>query len=195
MSPTASRQSELKPPEQLQHPTSGYSVGSDDLSDMPQHKRFQIGDPSQIMNVSEYRPLALTREDLARKGLAFDEQQPLKTLPFLGIDESARRKGHRYDTILCDLETYQVLEVSAGRKHEEVIALLERLSDPDAVKAVSMDMTASFRPAVHLCLPRAHSVVDHFHVIQHVMKGFKKVLYSWAHKKDGEAYLYFLKSY
>jgi transposase len=79
--------------------------------------------------------------------------------------------------------------VSAGRKQEEVVALLERLSDPDAVKAVSMDMSASYRPAVQLCLPKAQIVVDHFHVIQHVMKGFKKVLQSWAHKKEGKPLL------
>jgi len=32
-------------------------------------------------------------------------------------------------------------------------------------------------------------VVDHFHVIQHVMKGYKKVLSSWAHKKEGKPLL------
>jgi transposase len=61
------------------------------------------------------------------------------------------------------LEARQVVEVSAGRKLEDVTALLERLCDPDAVKAVSMDMSASFRPAVQLCLPKAQIVVDHFH--------------------------------
>ncbi|MFL5666099.1 MAG: ISL3 family transposase [Ktedonobacteraceae bacterium] len=128
-------------------------------------------------------------QELERTGLSMDEQQPLCTPQFLGIDEFARRKGHCYDTILCDLGVRRVLEVSAGRKQEEVVALLERLSDPDAVKAVSMDMSASYRPAVQLCLPKAHIVVDHFHVIQHVMKGFKKVLQSWAHKKEGKPLL------
>lgn len=126
---------------------------------------------------------------LERKGLSLDEQQPLRTPHFLGIDEFACRKGHRYETILCDLEACQVLEVSAGRKQEEVVTLLERLSDPDAVQAVSMDMSASYRPAVQLCLPKARIVVDHFHVIAHVMKGFKKVLQSWAHKKEGKPLL------
>lgn len=79
--------------------------------------------------------------------------------------------------------------MSAGRKQEEVITLLERLRQPDAVKAVSMDMSASYRPAVQLCLPNAQIVVDHFHVIQHVMKGFKKVLQRWAHKKEGKPLL------
>ena len=100
-------------------------------------------------------------QEIERKGLSMDEQLPLRTPHFLGIDEFARCKGHRYDTILCDLEARQVLEVSAGRKQEEVVALLERLSDPDAVKAVSMDMSASYRPAVQLCLrdPRTLSSI------------------------------------
>jgi hypothetical protein len=54
---------------------------------------------------------------------------------------------------------------------------------------VSMDMSAPYRPAVQLCLPKALIVVAHFHVIQHVMKGFKKVLQSWAHKKEGKPLL------
>ena len=101
-------------------------------------------------------------EELKEKGLTLDEQQPLDTPEFLGIDEFARRKGHVYDTILCDLVARQVLEVSAGRKQEEVITLLERLREPDAVKAVSMDMSASYRPAVQLCLrhpPRLSSII------------------------------------
>lgn len=127
--------------------------------------------------------------DIEQKGLSMDDQQPLATPQYLGIDEFARRKGHCYDTILCDLQARQVLDVSAGRKQEEVVALLERLDDPDAVKAVSMDMSASYRPAVQLCLPNAQIVVDHFHVIQHVMKAFKKIVSSWAHKKEGKPLL------
>ena len=128
-------------------------------------------------------------QELKRKGRSLDEHQPLSTPQFLGIDEFARRKGHWYDPILGDLQAHQVLEVSAGRKQEEVVTLLQRLNDPDAVKAVSMDRSASYRPAVQLCLPKAQIIVDHLHVIQHVMKGFKKVLQSWAHKKEGKPLL------
>jgi transposase len=126
---------------------------------------------------------------MAKQGRTLEETSPLPTPRFLGIDEFARRKGHRYDTILCDLVNRTVLEISEGRTLEQVQKLLERLSHPDAVEAVSMDMSASFRPAVQLCLPKAHIVVDHFHVIQHVMKAFKKIVSSWAHKKEGKALL------
>jgi transposase len=119
---------------------------------------------------------AWTEKQLGKRGRTLDEQAKLPTPEILGIDEFALRKGRRYDTILCDLESREVLEVCEGRKKEEVVRLLKRLSDPDAVKADSQDMSASFRPAVQAVLPKAQIVVDHFHVIQHVMKAFRKVL-------------------
>jgi transposase len=87
-------------------------------------------------------------EQLAKGGRTLDETAPLPTPRFLGIDEFARRKGHRYDTILCDLVSRSVLEVSEGRTLEEVLKLLSRLKQPGVVEAVSMDMSASFRPSV-----------------------------------------------
>ena len=129
---------------------------------------------------------AVAAPKLAERGLTLDESAPLPTPRYLGIDEFARRKGHRYDTILCDLEGRHVLEVSPGRTKEEVSHLLERLTDCDAVEAVSMDMSTTFREAVRLCLPRAHIVADHFHVIQHVGKAVNKVIGRWAKKEQGK---------
>lgn len=124
--------------------------------------------------------------DLAKRHLTLDETAPLPTPRYLGIDEFARRKGHRYDTILCDLDARQVLEVSAGRTKDEVSHLLERLSDCDAVEVVSMDMSTTFREAVQLTLPHARIVADHFHVIQHVGKALKKVIGRQAKREEGK---------
>jgi len=49
-------------------------------------------------------------EKLKKKGRTLDEQAKLPTPQILGIDEFARRKGQRYDTILCDLEAYAMGE-------------------------------------------------------------------------------------
>lgn len=83
--------------------------------------------------------------ELAKRGRSRQESARLPTPRYLGSDEYARRKGQRYDTILCDLEGRKVLEVSAGRKKEEVTALLERLDDGEAVEAVSMAMSSPCR--------------------------------------------------
>lgn len=132
---------------------------------------------------------AVASLQLAQRGLSLEEGATLPTPRYLGIDEFARRKGQRYDTILCDLEGRHVLEVSAGRKSEEVRRVLERLTDCDAVEAVSMDMSRAFREAVQLCLPRARIVADHFHVIQHVNKAVKKVVLRVAKSAEGKSVL------
>jgi transposase len=129
---------------------------------------------------------AVASTQLTKRGLSLEESGPLPTPRYLGIDEFARRKGHRYGTILCDLAARKVLEVSAGRKKDEVASLLERLSNCDAVEAVSMDMSTTFREAVQLCLPRARIVADHFHVIQHVNKAVNKVIGRWAKTQEGK---------
>jgi transposase len=126
---------------------------------------------------------------LAKQGHTLDEERPLPTPRFLGIDEFARRKGQRYDTLVCDLEGRRVLEVAAGRTHAQVCSVLERLDEPDRVEAVSMDMSLVFREAVRLCLPRARIVADHFHVVQHVGKALGKVVRRAAASQAGRAAL------
>lgn len=93
---------------------------------------------------------------LAKAGRNVSETAKPSTPCCVGIDEFSRRKGHRYDSILCDVETCQVIEVSEGRTQDEVVKLLERFDEPDAVKVVSMDISACYRPAVHLYLCHQH---------------------------------------
>jgi transposase len=112
----------------------------------------------------------------AKNNRTLEETGPLPTPRFLGIDEFARRKGHCYDTILCNLEHRKVLEVCEGRTHEDVVRMLKRLDNPKHVEAVSMDMSGSFRGSVREVLPHAIIVADHFHVVQHVEKALGKVL-------------------
>lgn len=143
--------------------------------------RYQVG-PRFVQACLE----VVASLQLAQRGLSLQEGGLVPTPRYLGIDEFARRKGHCYDLILCNLERHSVLEVSAGRKKEEVIGVLERLADCEAVEAVSMDMSRPFREAVQMCLPRTRIVADHFHVIQHVGKAVKKVLVRCAKPAQGK---------
>lgn len=131
----------------------------------------------------------VVEQQLRADGRSLAEESALPTPRYLGIDEFARRKGQRYDTILCDLERRRVLEVSGGRTQAEVVHLLERLDDPERVAAVSMDMCLTFREAVRLCLPRAQIVADHFHVVQHVGKALARVFRRCAQTAEGRAAL------
>lgn len=100
--------------------------------------------------------------------MSLDGQGPLPTPRYLGINEYAIQKGHRYATLLGDWEKRCPLETCRGRTQEEVIKLLARLDHPERVEAISLDRSGSFAPAIGQVLSQAVLVVDHFHVIQHV---------------------------
>jgi len=43
-------------------------------------------------------------------------------VPYIGVDEKAFRKGHRYHTIVCDLERSTVEFVAEERRTESLAA-------------------------------------------------------------------------
>jgi hypothetical protein len=90
------------------------------------------------------------------------------------------------------LRTIALFIESQGRSAEEPQLLwTPRFLGMDAFamrkghRSVSMERSASSRPAVHLCFPKAPIVVDHVPVLAQVMKGFKNVLSRGAQKNEG----------
>ncbi|MEX1184680.1 MAG: helix-turn-helix domain-containing protein [Gemmatimonadota bacterium] len=73
--------------------------------------------------------------------------QPIR---YIGVDEKAFRKGHRYHTIVCDLERSTVEFVAEERRTESLAAYYRQLTDAQtsALQAVAMDMwnRTSWRP-------------------------------------------------
>jgi len=52
---------------------------------------------------------------------------------------------------------------------------LDKLAEPERVKAVAMDMHEPFRQAVQMCLSQAKVVADKFHLIRHINGALDKV--------------------
>ena len=97
------------------------------------------------------------------RGLA---RRELEEMPYLGIDEKSFRKGHRYGSLLNDLEKGRVLEVVEHRTTAAAVMALETLPPNvlGAVQAVAMDMSAAYAGAVRKTCPQAEIVYDKFHV-------------------------------
>jgi transposase len=97
------------------------------------------------------------------RGLLRRQLQP-PTL--LGFDEKAIRKGHRYATILTDLENGCVIDLVEHRTKEAALKLLGQLprGSSGSIQAVAMDMWPAFISAAEEALPEAAIVFDKFHI-------------------------------
>lgn len=91
----------------------------------------------------------------------------LGELRHLAIDELAIGKGHRYVTVVMDLDTGQAVHVGDGKGADAVDGFLRQLKKRAVpVEAVAMDMSGAYELAVRLYLPGAAIVFDHFHVVK-----------------------------
>lgn len=86
---------------------------------------------------------------------------------FLAVDEFAIHKGHRYATCVMDLIKGDVLWVGKGRDIKGFKKFFEHFNGTDylsQVRAVAMDMNASYNRLVEEFLPDAEIVYDRYHV-------------------------------
>lgn len=85
----------------------------------------------------------------------------------IAMDEFAIQKGHRYATVVVDARTKRVLWVGRGRDRDSVRVFFELLGKEGCaeIKAVVMDMSATYELEVRAHCPNAEVVFDLFHVV------------------------------
>lgn len=90
----------------------------------------------------------------------------LSKVRYLGVDEFATRKGHRYMTVVVDLETGTVLWVQEGKDAAALLPFLWKLHRLRApLEAVAMDMGEAYQKAVRQVFPHVDIVFDPYHVV------------------------------
>jgi transposase len=108
----------------------------------------------------------------------------LAKLRQMAIDEIAIGKGHRYLTVVLNLETGAVVFVGEGKGADALEPFWRRLRASRArVEAVATDMSAAYTQAVREHLGGAVHVFDHFHVIKlfnDKLSDFRRELYREA---------------
>jgi transposase len=91
----------------------------------------------------------------------------LKHLRQIAIDEIGIGRGHRYLTVVLDLESGAVVFVGDGKGAEALQPFWKRLKRSRAkIEAVALDMSPAYISAVETNLPKAVLVFDHFHVLK-----------------------------
>jgi len=125
-----------------------------------------------------------TVRDIEKRRLTRDfSKPPLKEVRLIAIDEIAVRKGHKYLTVVMDLESGRVIFVGDGKGAEALIPFWKRLKRSRAsIFAVCSDMSPAYTAAIRNYLPEAIHVFDRFHV----MKLFNEKLTNLRRRLFGE---------
>jgi transposase len=134
-----------------------------------EHYALQLSQYMTIQDVARHLDISWdVIKDMQKRRLQRRFAKPkLKHLRQIAIDEISYAKGHRYLTIVLDLESGAVVHVGDGKGGEALKPFWKRLRSSGAkIEAVAMDMSPAYIDAVLSYLPKATIVFDRFHVMK-----------------------------
>ena len=106
----------------------------------------------------------------------------------IGIDEYSRRKGHRYNTLIVDLDRGKPIATFKGRRAEDVITWFQSRpqAERDQVEVVVMDMSKTYASAIQQLFGEQVQVIDRFPVVHLAVDALDGVLRSVHKQLDAE---------
>jgi transposase len=130
---------------------------------------LELSESMTIKDVADHLGVGWdTVKDIQKRHLQKRFTKPkLKHLRLLGVDEISIGKGHRYLTVVLDLESGAVVFVGDGKGADALEPFWRRLRPSGAkIEAVALDMSKAYILAVTENLPEAALVFDRFHVVK-----------------------------
>jgi len=126
-------------------------------------RRMTIQDVAEHLDVGWDTIKDIQKRNLCRRF----KQIKLKGLTHLAIDEISIGHGHKYLTVVLDLESGAVVHVGEGKGADSLAVFFKKLRASHArIKAVATDMSPAYTLAVRDNLPKAIHVFDRFHVVK-----------------------------
>ena len=128
-------------------------------------KGYTLKEVSDLLDVNPSLVKAIDRERLE---FTFKGKTPQRYSKHIGIDEFLLHKGHRYATVVIDLDTGDILFCEEGKKKEQVYHFIEQMGEDwmSHVEAVAMDMNAQYDSAFKEKAPHVKVVYDFFHLVK-----------------------------
>ena len=105
--------------------------------------------------------------------------QAIEEVKELSVDETSRRKGHNYFTIMSDREAKKVVGVGIGKDKEAfahaLVDLEIRGGSRQSVKSITMDMSRSYISAATEMINQADIIFDRFHIVKKLNEAVDKI--------------------
>ena len=125
-------------------------------------------------------------KDIQKRSLLKRFRLPrLKGVRRIAIDEISVRKGHRYLSVVLDLDSGKVLYVGDGKGAEALKPFWSRVKrcKQCKIRSVAIDMSPAYISAVSGNLPDSRIVFDRFHIVKlcnEMLTKLRRVLYNEA---------------
>jgi len=137
-------------------------------------KAMTFKDVSRMCGISEHQVQAICDLYVSEAVALLDFSE----VNAVAIDETSRKRGHNYVTLVADAERRAVIFVTEGKNAETIQAFALDLSAhggaPQNIKSVSIDMSPAFIKGVAENLPNARITFDKFHVIKHASEAIDR---------------------
>jgi transposase len=104
-------------------------------------------------------------------------RRTLDDVKHIGIDEKSFLKGHKYVSLMADIDGARILDVVQDRTLEAAETLWQKLPGEvlEQVEAVAMDMWPAFISSAEKYVPQADIVHDKFHIAKYLGNAVDRV--------------------
>ena len=127
-------------------------------------KMFTVADVSRLFNLDYGIIYKIDHDVLLRLWQSAEVPNPIH----IAVDEKSYKKGHKYVTIVSDVERKMVIWVSEGNNKDSLDEFFKILGPERCAKieTVSKDMHKPYIASCEEFIPQALEVADPFHVVK-----------------------------